>query len=80
MTSARLGKVCRLAVCLAGSGCIVATRTQHPLWGKSAVVLDEQIYVVDLKKPPARPVTVVRCEETETTEVITIESQTETGQ
>lgn len=69
-----------MAVCLAGSGCIVATRTQHTLWGKSAVVLDEQIYVVDLKKHPARPVTVARCEETETTEVITIESQTETGQ
>lgn len=69
-----------LAVCLANSGCIVATSTQHNLWSKSAVVVEDEIYVVDLKKHTARPVTVVRCEETETTEVITIESQTETGQ
>ncbi len=67
-----------LTVCLGGMGCVVASSTRHAVWGKSAVVLDDEIYVVDLKTHTARKVTVAGRQDADTSEVTVIETQTDT--
>jgi hypothetical protein len=67
-----------LGLVWSATGCVVATTTTHGVPRKSLVVLDDDVYVVDLKDRTARKVALIRCEEAETVETITIEAETPT--
>ena len=64
-------------VLVCGSGCLVASTTQHGVCGRSAVVWNDDIYVVDLKARKARRVQMEPCAESETIETIIIEEDEE---
>ena len=64
-------------VLVCGSGCVVASTTRHSVCGKSAVVWNDDIYVVDLKARKAHRVQVEPCAESETIETIIIEEEEE---
>ena len=53
-------------------GCL-AFYTTHHVRGKTAIVIDDEVYVVDLKARTARKVTITQPEEIEDVEVIIIE-------
>ena len=64
-------------VLICGTGCLVASTTHHNLCGKSAVVWDDEIYVVDLKACRAHKVQIEPDTEVETIETIIIEEEDE---
>ena len=64
-------------VLICGTGCVVASSTHHNLCGKSAVVWDDEIYVVDLKACKARKVRIEPCTQSETIETIIIKEEDE---
>ncbi|HUU09882.1 MAG TPA: hypothetical protein VM431_05020 [Phycisphaerae bacterium] len=64
-------------VLTAASGCLVASTTRHGVYNKSAVVWQDDIYVVDLNRCTARRVHLEPCHEGEIIETITIEEEGE---
>lgn len=64
-------------VLICGTGCLVASTTHHNLCGKSAVVWDDEIYVVDLKACKAHRVRIEPGPQSETIETIIIEEEDE---
>jgi hypothetical protein len=64
-------------VFVCGSGCLVASTTHHAQAGKSVVVWNDELYVVDLKARKARRVTLVPCDERERIKTIIIEEEIE---
>jgi hypothetical protein len=64
-------------VLVCASGCVVASSTQHGVWGKSVVVWQDELYVVDLKTHKAHRVHIEPPTEGETTEIIIIEENDE---
>jgi len=55
-------------------GCVVASSTTKGTFGKAVAVIDDTIYVVDLKEKTASPVAIVEGDEVETIHI----EQTET--
>ncbi len=64
-------------VAICASGCIVATSTQHGVWGKSVVVWQDELYVVDLATHKAHRVYIQPPTEGETIEALIIEENDE---
>lgn len=64
-------------VLVCGSGCVVASTTQHGVCGKSVVVWNDDIYVVDVKARKAHRVEVEPYAESETIETIIIQEDEE---
>ncbi|MCP4248021.1 MAG: hypothetical protein GY778_13320 [bacterium] len=66
-----------LTLLVVNSGCVVASSTQLGQPRKSVVVMDDEMYVVDLKTRSARKVALVHDQDTSETQTIIIESETQ---
>ena len=64
-------------VLVCASGCVVATSMEHGVWGKSVVVWQDELYVVDLETCKAHRVEIEPPTEGEDTDTIIIEEQEE---